>query len=169
MEFLTTQRAIHVGAILVGGLLAWIGVRRTSRWIRHALVEGEVDEDSERRVVTLVRAIRYALGVAITVVVLMLLLSEFGISIAPLLGAAGVAGVAIGLAAQGMAKDFLRGFALLLDNQIRVGDDVEIAGKRGTVEALTLRCVRLREPDGTVHFVRTGQVDTVTNRSLPAE
>ena len=60
----------------------------------------------------------------------------------------------------------LRGFSLLLDNQLRVGDIVEIAGKTGTVEALTLRYVRLREYDGTVHFIRTGDVDTVTNRSF---
>jgi len=166
MELITTAKLIRIGTILAGGLVAWIGVRRACRWVRGTFVEGEIDEDSERRLVTLVRALRYALGIVIVVVVGMLLLSEFGVSITPLLGAAGIAGVAVGLAAQGLAKDFLRGFSLLLDNQIRVGDDVEIAGKRGVVEQLTLRSVKLREPDGTVHFVRTGQVDTVTNRSL---
>jgi moderate conductance mechanosensitive channel len=157
---------VHVASILTGGAVAWYGIRRISRIVRRTLVVGELDLDSEKRAVTLMRAVRYGLGVILALVVLLLLLSEFGISIAPLLGAAGVAGIAIGLAAQGIVKDLLRGFSLLLDNQLRVGDVVEVAGKTGTVEALTLRCVRLREYDGTVHFVRTGDVDTVTNRSF---
>jgi len=73
--------------------------------------------------------------------------------------------VAVGLAAQGVARDFIRGLALLADDQIRIGDDVVIAGHRGVVEDVALRCIRLREYDGTVHFVPTGRIDTVTNRS----
>ncbi len=95
----------------------------------------------------------------------MLLLSELGVDIVPLLGAAGVVGVAVGLAAQGIARDFIRGLSLLSDNQIRIGDDVTIAGQSGVVEDVALRYVRLREYDGTVHFVPTGRIDTVTNRS----
>lgn len=166
METFQTINWMHVAGIVAGGAIAWYGVRRISRIVRRVLVVGELDLDSEKRAVTLMRAVRYGLGVILALVVLLLLLSEFGISIAPLLGAAGVAGIALGLAAQGIAKDLLRGFSLLLDNQLRVGDVVEIAGKTGTVEALTLRYVRLREYDGTVHFVRTGDVDTVTNRSF---
>jgi len=156
----------RVLAVLLIGTAAWYGVGRLTGLVRRLLVRGDVDLDTEKRAITLVRAVRYALGAAVVLIVLMLLLSEFGISIAPLLGAAGIAGVALGLAAQGVARDFLRGFALLLDNQLRVGDIVEIAGRSGVVEELTLRCVKLREYDGTVHFVRTGDVDTVTNRSF---
>ena len=156
----------RVLAILLIGTVAWLGVQRVTSLVRNLLVSGEVDLDSEKQAVTLVRVVRYVLGGAVVLIVLMLLLSEFGISIAPLLGAAGIAGVALGLAAQGIARDFLRGVALLLDNQLRVGDAVEIAGKSGTVEAVTLRAVRLREYDGTVHFVHTGEIGTVTNRSL---
>ena len=97
--------------------------------------------------------------------VVMLLLSEFGISITPLLGAAGVAGIAIGLAAQGIARDFLRGFSLLVNNQLRVGDTVELAGKSGVVENLGMSYVVLRDDDGSVHFVPSGEIKIVTNRS----
>jgi len=156
---------LRVAGILVLGSIAWLGVRYVTGALRRVLVRGEVDSETERRRITLVRAVRYALGFVVVMIVVMLLLSEFGISIAPLLGAAGVAGVALGLAAQGLAKDFLRGFTLLLDNQLRVGDVVDVAGNSGTVEEVTLRHVRLREYDGTVHFVRTGEINTVTNHS----
>jgi small conductance mechanosensitive channel len=95
----------------------------------------------------------------------MLVLSEFGISITPLLGAAGVAGVAVGLGAQTLAKDFIRGFGLLLDNEVRVGDRVDLAGCTGNVEAIGLRTITLRGDDGAVHFVPASEVKIVTNRS----
>ena len=81
------------------------------------------------------------------------------------LGAAGVAGVAVGLAAQGIARDFIRGLSLLIDNQIRVGDAVEVAGKAGVVEEVTMRTVTLRDYEGTVHIIPMGDVHIVTNRS----
>jgi len=156
----------RVAGIVVGGLLVWLTIKYLLVMLRRVLVNGDADLDSEKRALTLIRAVRYAAGVILAAIVLMLLLSEFGISIAPLLGAAGIAGVALGLAVQGIARDLLGGISLLIDNQLRVGDAVEIAGKSGTVEAVTLRSVRLREYDGTVHFVRNGEIGTVTNRSL---
>jgi small conductance mechanosensitive channel len=165
MDTFDTVNWARVLGILAGGAAAWLVAQWFTGAVRRFLVHGEVDLESEKRVVTLVRAIRYAFGIIVSMAVLMMMLSEIGISVTPLLGAAGVAGVAIGLAAQGIAKDFLRGFSMLLDNEIRVGDMVEIAGKSGTVEEVTLRRVRLREYDGTVHFVPAGQIDIVTNRS----
>jgi small-conductance mechanosensitive channel len=156
----------RVAGIIAGGTLVWLAVRYSIGTIRHVLIKGDADLDSEKRALTLIRAVRYAAGVILALVTLMLLLSELGISTTPLLGAAGVVGVAVGLASQGVAKDMLGGISMLLDNQLRVGDLVDIAGKSGTVEAVTLRCVKLRDYDGTVHFVRTGEVGTVTNHSL---
>jgi len=152
--------------IIAGGFLAWFASQYLIAAVRRRVIVGEAELDSEKRALTLIRAVRYAVRLIVVAVVLMLLLSQFGISIAPLLGAAGVAGIAVGLAGQGLARDLITGFSLLLDNQIRVGDSVEIAGKSGTVEAVTLRSVRLREYDGTVHFVHNGEIKIVTNRSL---
>jgi small conductance mechanosensitive channel len=144
MDNFDTVNWVRILGIVAGGAAAWLAARWFTHAVRKFLVHGEVDLESEKRVVTLVRAVRYVLSTIIGLAVLMMLLSEVGVSLAPLLGAAGVAGVAIGLAAQGIAKDFLRGFSMLLDNEIRVGDAVEIAGRSGIVEEVTLRRVRLR-------------------------
>ncbi|RPI14471.1 MAG: mechanosensitive ion channel family protein [Lysobacterales bacterium] len=156
----------RIVGILAAGALAGLVVRASLRQFQRLRIEGEADLDAERRALTLTGALRHALGLIIGFIVGLLLLSEIGVDIVPLLGAAGVVGVAVGLAAQGVARDFIRGLALLADDQIRIGDDVVIAGHRGVVEDVALRCIRLREYDGTVHFVPTGQIDTVTNRSF---
>ena len=147
------------------GLIAWFGLRALLHAVRRALMDRYEDPEDDKRIDTVVRVIRYVASVALVAVVLMVVLSHFGISIAPLLGAAGIAGVAAGLAAQGIARDIIRGLSLLIDNQIRVGDTVEIAGKAGVVEALAIRTVTLRDYEGAVHFVPMGDVHVVTNRS----
>src|ERR687895_713057 len=95
----------------------------------------------------------------------MLVLGELGVSIAPILATAGVAGIAIGFGAQNLIKNFLSGFFILLDDQVREGDVVQVAGIGGLVEEVTLRYVRLRDMDGHVHFVPNGEITVVTNRT----
>jgi small-conductance mechanosensitive channel len=165
MQLNTDVEWIRLAMILVVWAAAWFGIRALLRKVRLVLVEHSQDDERDKRITTVVRAIKHVLSVIMVAVVVMLVLAEFGVSIAPLLGAAGVAGIAVGLAAQGLAKDFIRGFSLLVDDQIRVGDAVEIAGKSGVVEEVTTRCITLRDYDGTVHFVPAGQIQTVTNRS----
>jgi small conductance mechanosensitive channel len=103
--------------------------------------------------------------VVVTLVAGMLVLGELGVSVAPILGAAGVVGIAVGFGAQSLVKDYFTGFFILLENQIRQGDVVQIADKAGLVEEITLRYVRLRDYDGNVHYVPNGLVTTVTNMS----
>jgi len=88
-----------------------------------------------------------------------------GVAVAPILGAAGVVGLAVGFGAQSLVKDYFSGFFILLENQMRQGDVVEIAGKSGMIEEITLRYVRLRDYDGNVHYVSNGLITTVTNMS----
>lgn len=95
----------------------------------------------------------------------MLILGELGISIAPILATAGVAGVAIGFGAQSLIRDYLSGFFILLEDQIRVADVVEVSGKTGEVEELTLRYVRLRDAEGIVYFIPNGEIKMVVNRT----
>src|SRR5688572_19278106 len=121
--------------------------------------------DEGARIETLARVFRNAAGVVIFIVAGTLVLNELGISVAPILATAGVAGVAIGFGAQSLIKDYFTGFFLLLEDQIRQGDIVEVAGKTGVVEEVTLRYVRLRDGDGYVHFVPNGEIKLVTNRS----
>src|SRR5262249_61359373 len=103
--------------------------------------------------------------VVIVIVAGMLVLSELGVSVAPLLATAGVAGLAIGFGAQSLIKDYFNGFFLLIEDQIREGDVVEIAGKAGEGEEMTLRYVRLRDGDGFVYFVPNGGIKLVVNRT----
>ncbi len=121
--------------------------------------------DEITRVATLERVFRHAATIVIFVVAGTLVLDALGISIAPILATAGVAGLAIGFGAQSLIKDYFTGFFILLEDQIRQGDVVEIAGKAGLVEEVTLRYVRLRDGDGYVHFVPNGEIKLVSNRT----
>jgi small conductance mechanosensitive channel len=123
------------------------------------------DVRNAQRIETLSGVIHYSVGVVTGVVAGMLTLGELGISIAPLLATAGVAGVAIAFGAQSLVKDYFTGLFLLLEDQISEGDIVEAAGKTGYVERVTLRHIRLRDYDGSVHFIPNSIITTVTNKS----
>jgi moderate conductance mechanosensitive channel len=148
--------------------IAWVLLGVTSRVLRllnHRMQARSDTVDDRKRVETLVRVFRYIASVVIGAITIMLILAEIGISIAPILATAGVAGLAVGFGAQSLVKDYFTGFVMLLENQIRVGDTVEVSGKTGTVEEVTLRFVRLRDIEGAVHFIPNGVIATVTNHS----
>ncbi|OGT00667.1 MAG: mechanosensitive ion channel protein MscS [Gallionellales bacterium RIFCSPLOWO2_12_FULL_59_22] len=149
-------------------LLAWVVLRLSRKLIRtfSAYMNARAATPEEtRRIDTLARVFRYVATVAISLVAGMLALSELGISIAPILGAAGVVGIAVGFGAQSLIKDFFNGLFILVENQIRQGDVVEICGKTGVVEEVTLRYIQLRDFEGSVHFVPNSLITTVTNKS----
>jgi small conductance mechanosensitive channel len=165
-EYLHIPRgALHVVVILA---LAWLFMflsRKLLRVFRDYMNSRAETADDRRRIETLARMFRYIATVAISLVAFMLALSEIGISIAPILGAAGVVGIAIGFGAQSLVKDFFNGLFILMENQIRQGDVVEVAGKTGLVEDMTLRYVCLRDYEGSVHYIPNGLITTVTNKS----
>ncbi|MGC2456952.1 MAG: mechanosensitive ion channel family protein [Gallionellaceae bacterium] len=165
-EYLHVSREmLHVIVIL---MLAWLLARLSSRLIRlfRNYMNSHTDSaEKGRRIETLARVFRYISTVVISLVAGMLALSELGISITPILGAAGVVGIAVGFGAQSLIKDYFNGFFMLLENQIRQGDVVDVCGKVGTVEDITLRYVCLRDNEGSVHYVPNGQITTVTNKS----
>lgn len=92
-------------------------------------------------------------------------LDAIGFNLAPLLASAGIAGIAIGLAAQTIVKDMLNGFLILVEGQFNVGDQVRVAGVSGVVEALTLRRTSVRDGDGTLYLIPNSQITTVANLS----
>jgi len=92
-------------------------------------------------------------------------LDAMGFNLAPLLASAGVAGIAIGLAAQNIVKDMFNGFLILVEGQFSVGDTIRVAGVSGVVEALTLRRTTVRDPDGTLYVIPNSQITTVANLS----
>lgn len=157
------------GRLLLILLLAAVALRAIKRIVPHlreAVASRQETREDEQRVRTLSRVIRYALTVAVTIVAGLLVLAEFGVSVAPILGAAGVVGIAVGFGAQTLVKDYFTGFFLLLENQIRIGDVVEAGGKAGLVEELTLRYLRLRDYSGNVHYIPNSNISIVTNMSL---
>jgi small conductance mechanosensitive channel len=92
-------------------------------------------------------------------------LAAVGVNLAPLLTSAGIAGVAIGLAAQNVVRDMLNGILFLIEDQFNVGDTVRLAGLSGTVEAMSLRKTTVRDADGTLYVIPNSQITTVANLS----
>lgn len=114
---------------------------------------------------TLTSVIR-ATGIGVIIVLAALeILPILGFNLGPLLTSAGVAGVAIGLAAQNIVKDCFNGFLILVEDQYNVGDLVTIAGVSGTVESMTLRRTQVRASDGTLYIVPNSQITTVANQT----
>ncbi len=103
-------------------------------------------------------------GVVFAVVALMFI-SELGYDIAPLIASAGVLGVALGFGSQSLVKDFLSGIFMIFEDQYGVGDEVDLGEASGTVEAVSLRVTRLRDVNGTVWYVRNGEILRVGNMS----
>ncbi|OYY82383.1 MAG: mechanosensitive ion channel protein MscS, partial [Methylophilales bacterium 16-45-9] len=155
--------------VLVILLVAFILLKLTANLIknvrRHLNHRAGDNLEENKRVDTMCRVIRYVLTVIIYAVTVIEILNEIGISIAPILGAAGVVGLAVGFGAQSLIKDYFNGFFILLENQIRQGDVVEAGDKAGFVEEVTLRHIRMRDYDGDVHYVPNGIITTVTNKS----
>ncbi|MCG3170397.1 MAG: Small-conductance mechanosensitive channel [Pseudomonadales bacterium] len=150
--------------LLVSWLLLGLS-RRIIPALKRQMQRRASDPEQIKRLDTLGRVVRYVCAVLIAAVTVMLVLAELGVSIAPLLASAGVIGIAVGFGAQSLIKDYFNGLFMLLEDQVRQGDVVELGGKAGLVEEITLRHIRLRDYDGNVHYVPSGVVSTVTNRS----
>ena len=156
------------GRIVLILLVAWLiqaVASRIIRTFRSVMERRSPGADELRRIDTVGRVFRYTAGVVVILVAGTLILGELGISIAPILATAGVAGVAIGFGAQSLIKDYFSGFFMLIEDQIREGDVVEISGKAGEVEEVTLRYVRLRDAEGVVSFIPNGEIKMVINRT----
>jgi len=148
-------------------LIAW-GLSRISRPLvrrlddvlgRHRDRNGE----QERRVQTWISIVEKVVQAAIWIVAGIMGLQVLGVNTAALLTAAGVGGLAIGFGAQNLVRDFLSGFFILAEDQIRVGDVVTINGTTGTVQAINPRTTVLRDLSGTVHIFPNGLIETVSN------
>lgn len=118
---------------------------------------------SQARLNTLLPIIRNVLVIVLVIMTTLVLLSEMGVDIVPLMAGAGVLGIAIGFGAQTMVKDFITGFIVIFEDQLQVGDIVTIAGYMGEVEKITVRKIQLRDLEGVVYTVPFGEVTTVAN------
>jgi small conductance mechanosensitive channel len=165
IRHLIETRGLRILIIVLVSLLGY----RLLKVIIHRFQQSVEDEDpsmrseSEKRAETLGRVIRQMALAVIGITAGLGILRELGFDIKPLLAGAGIAGVALGFGAQNLVRDLITGFFIIFENQIRVGDVVDVAGKMGKVEQVNLRTTVLRDGEGRVHVVPNGQITTVTN------
>lgn len=163
-EFILTMLRVLL-IFLVAAILMKLSSRMIAALKVHLRERVEDNVEEIKRIETVGRVFRYIASIVISIIAIVEVLHELGISIAPVLAAAGVVGVAVGFGAQSLIKDYFNGFFLLLENQIRQGDVVEAGAKAGLVEEVTLRYVKMRDYSGNVHYVPNGLITTVTNMS----
>ena len=164
-EFVRSKLPHLLAVALIAFVLSRLLSIITNRMIRvaeaHAASRGRVAQ-----VKTLAGVIRTTGIAVIGAIVGLQFLDAVGVNLAPLLASAGIAGVAIGLAAQNIVKDMLNGTLILIEDQFNVGDVVTLAGLTGTVEAMTLRKTTVRGGDGTLYVIPNSQITTVANQSV---
>lgn len=171
-EFFGTSRGLVVQRIinvLVIWLVAWVAyqvVRRIARRIILAVDDGDDTTltAAARRGHTVAQLVRSLGRIIILLLAGLFTVGQF-LSIGPLLAASSVVGLAISFGAQSLVKDFIAGFFILFENQFDVGDVIDVAGKSGSVERMTLRITVLRDLRGAVHIIPNGQITTVSNRT----
>ncbi|STC68683.1 mechanosensitive ion channel family protein [Corynebacterium pilosum] len=180
------ERPLKIVVILVvAAIIHWILVRVINRAARHNINSGgsnfpiffrsnsdeqnaqqeAQEERRKQRVKTLASVGRSAVAIIVWVWAALAVLDQLGVNIGPLIASAGVVGVAIGFGAQSLVKDFLSGIFMLLEDQYGVGDTIEVNGISGDVEEVTLRITTVRDIDGTLWYVRNGEILQVGNFS----
>ncbi len=166
--------ASEPGKVLGGTLMAVFGIILVTFlvWeIANGVIERQLTRKDEQginleasaRTRTLLAVARKALAIVLTVVSSLMVLARLGVDIAPLLAGAGVLGLAVGFGSQKLVQDVITGVFILLEDQIAVGDVVNVGDKGGVVEAVSIRTVRLRDVSGTVHTIPFSAIGIVSN------
>ena len=181
-DWLLAKPLVIVSIVVLGFALRWVAVRFIRRVTSRAANgvfptavlrgrEGQDDalvlagERRRQRAQTMASVLSSMVSVAVFSLVAVMVLSELGYDIGPLVASAGLVGVALGFGAQSLVKDFLSGIFLFFEDQYGVGDEVVVGDTTGVVEALSLRVTRIRAEDETIWYVRNGEILKVGNRS----
>lgn len=162
LEWMSTSglRVLMIGLVM----MVLLGVLKRAMGRFRRLYEGTLPGPAQiKRADTLTHVVGDVARVVVLAVGSMMILSEVGVDLGPLLAAAGLGGLAIGFGGQSLVKDVISGFFILLEDSIRVGDVVEVAGVGGVVEEVKLRTITLRDLSGNVHIVPNGVIDKVKN------
>jgi small conductance mechanosensitive channel len=161
----------HGIKILAIGIGAFILDRIAVKIIRKAVVIAVITDDSmseeaeNKREETLIRIVNGVVNIMILLIALMMILKEAGIDIAPILAGAGIVGLAFGFGGQYLIRDLISGLFIILENQYRIGDVININDKGGLVEDISLRMTTIRDMNGTVHHIPHGEIKVVSNLS----
>ncbi|MCA1745166.1 MAG: mechanosensitive ion channel family protein [Bacteroidales bacterium] len=132
--------------------------------LRRAESDPKVDTlEAGKRINTLTDILMAVVKVSLYTVFVIMLMSKFGVDVGPLLASAGIIGLAVGFGAQELVRDYISGFFMLLEDQIRTGDVAIINGTGGLVERIELRTITLRDLSGVTHVFQNGKINTLAN------
>ncbi|MHA7578779.1 mechanosensitive ion channel family protein [Paenibacillus vandeheii] len=154
--------------IVIIFIITRIVIKIVSRIIDRTMArkqEGKI-RVNPRRFITVGELMKNATSITCNFIMILLLLSEINVKVGPLLASAGVLGLAIGFGAQGLVKDFITGFFIILEDQFAVGDVIQTGTYKGTVEVIGLRTTKLVSWQGEVHIIPNGTIASVTNFSM---
>jgi len=158
--------------VVLIGLLAYFTVRVAALGINHFedIVRSRAGDNADKielveRVHTISGLVTNAVNIIVFSAASLMMLQELGVNTTPLLTGAGIAGLAVGFGAQNLVRDVISGFFFILEDQVHVGDVVEVNGTSGLVEAVKLRTLVLRDLSGTVHVVPNGEITTLSNKT----
>jgi moderate conductance mechanosensitive channel len=161
------EAAVRISLILLGAfIVVWLLQRVLDPLIRVAVREQmklEPEEEIAQRIDTLTHVTYRTLLLVVVVLTGIIMMTEAGINVAPLIAGLGLVGLAVGFGAQSLVKDMINGLFILMDNQYSKGDVVTIANTTGIVQELNLRRTVLRDIDGTVHFIPHSNIDVSSN------
>ena len=166
VSWLVTHGIPILVIVVVGAVLWFVSNRFLPRIVRRAVTQTgykESKEGLEKRTNTLLSIFKGMARAVIVIVVIIMVLDEVGVPVAPVLAGFGIAGVAVGFGAQYLIRDLIAGIFIIMENQYRVGDVVKVADIVGLVENITLRKTVLRDLDGIVHHVPNGEIKTASN------
>lgn len=132
-------------------------------WVNRASNQGESSSETKKRIETIVRLLKQTGLIALWVTMTLVIFREVGLEIGPILASAGILGLAVGFGAQNLVRDFIAGFFMILENQIRVGDVAIINNTGGLVEQINFRTTVLRDLHGVVHYFQNGNISSLSN------
>jgi small conductance mechanosensitive channel len=166
LNWLTEHGMAIVGILLVSIAAYWL-LGLVTRTLSRQIQELDDEEGSEldERTETIFRVVRSTGIVVIVGTAVLMVLTELGVPITPVLASVGFVGLAFGLGAQTLVQDMISGLFILVENQYSVGDVIETNGASGVVEQMTLRSTMLRGLDGTLYVVPNGEIRVVSNKS----
>ena len=165
-EWFTEHGIAVLGIILLSGVAYWLlGLITRSLSNRIQQMDNEEDSELDKRTETIFRVVRSTGIVLILGTALLMVLTEFGVAVTPVLASVGFVGLAVGLGAQTLVGDIISGLFILVENQYTVGDAIEVNGVAGSVEEMNLRATMVRDLYGTLHIVPNGEIRVVSNKS----
>jgi small-conductance mechanosensitive channel len=170
-ELVVPWLLLHGVKIIIIGIAAYLLKKIVSRLIKKTVRisikadETMSEEGDKKRKDTLIRIFNGALQIALLTIASLMILQEAGLEIAPLLAGAGIVGLALGFGGQYLIRDIITGLFIILENQYRIGDVINIDNTGGLVEDISLRMTTLRDMNGTVHHIPHGEIKRVSNLS----